>query len=64
MKAAEGEINGWVVSHTLWNLDGTVKFQLRRLDPNGTLEDKTTPPWWWNVKDQTEPTAPWWNEKQ
>ncbi len=22
-----------------------------------------SPPWWWGVKDQTEPTAPWWNEK-
>ncbi len=23
-------------------------------------EEKRSPPWWWNVTDQTEPTAPWW----
>ncbi len=22
-----------------------------------------SPPWWWGVTDQTEPTAPWWDEK-
>ena len=27
------------------------------------IEIKNSPPWWWPVDDQTEPTAPWWNEK-
>ncbi len=63
MKTMEGERHGRVFSQTSWNLDGTIRQQLR-VDPNGTLEDKRTPPWWWGVKDQTEPTAPWWNEKQ
>ncbi len=62
MKAVEGGTHGWVVSYTVWNFDGTVKFQWR-LANRITLEQKTTPPWWWGVIDQTKPTAPWWNEK-
>ncbi len=61
MKFFEGEsLPGSIASYlTLWNLDGTVKLQL-----NSLTEKKTTPPWWWGVKDQTKPSAPWWNEKQ
>ncbi len=43
---------------TAWNYDGTVKFQKRP----GVLKD--SPPWWFGVTDQTEPTALWWNKKQ
>ena len=45
-----------------WTGEGTVEFQLG-FDESGQWHPKSAPPWWWNVKDQTEPTAPWWNEK-
>ncbi len=48
---------------TAWHLDGAVAEQFWDSDSDGTLsnsgEHKASPPWWWNVKDQTEPTAPW-----
>ncbi len=47
---------------TTWNFDGTVQYQSRS-SADGT-EQNRSPPWWWGVEDQTEPTAPWWNEKQ
>ncbi len=58
-KALEGEFrNGLMISVTIWNFDGTVAHQ------GVPGPDKTSPPWLWGVKDQTQPSAPWWNEKQ
>ncbi len=45
---------------TLYNLDGTVCNQLRRLSLGHNLELKATPPWLWNVTDQTTPSIPAW----
>ncbi len=63
-KAKEEEYkDGDATKGTEWNFDGTVSRQIR--SPWG--RGRTSPPWWWGVKDQTEPTAPWWpwwNEKQ
>ena len=39
---------------TRWRLDGTVEHQILGGEVKGS------PPWWWGVTDQTEPTAPWW----
>ncbi len=57
-KAEEGEEAGMYSKKTVWNFDGTVRDQIR---PDG--HPRSDPPWWWGVTDQTEPTAPWWNEK-
>ena len=44
---------------TAWNFDGTVEVQWMR-DDAGNQVEKESPPWWWDVTDQAEPTAPWW----
>lgn len=69
-KAAEGEdvneVGGWV---TTWEPDGTVRNQMRFVlkkatpMPRRKADMKSSPPWWWGVTDQTEPTAPWWEEE-
>ena len=59
--------NGWMVTETVWHPDGKVSSQTRREIRNMKVlseDKKTSPPWWWPVDDQTEPTAPWWNEQQ
>ena len=33
-------------------------------DQSQPVETKDAPPWWWGVTDQTEPTAPWWEEEK
>ena len=38
--------------------DGTVSNQARPLEV-GRWETKTAPPWWEDMKDQSEPSAPW-----
>ena len=52
---------------TAWQLNGNVLMQVQyRSDAGhrlGTPQQRGGPPWWWGVEDQTEPTAPWWNEK-
>ena len=51
--------NGTEIQSTVWRIDGTVAYQTWETE-KGT---KFIPPWWWGVENQTEPTAPWWNEK-
>ncbi len=46
------------VRHTQWNADGTVMSQSRLVGHATVIEEIRTPPWWWDVSDQTEPTAP------
>ncbi len=59
-KAKEEEYkDGRVTKGSEWNFDGTVSRQIR--SPWG--RGRTSPPWLWGVTDQTEPSAPWWNEK-
>ena len=54
--------NGWPVAVTQWDFDGTVQVQIKQ-DETGKSLKKESPPWWWNVADQTKPTAPWWHGK-
>lgn len=54
--------DGTLLGRTFWNRDGTVRVQVRAYDR--APRPKTSPPWWWNVTDQTEPTAPWWTGKK
>ncbi len=61
-KASEGKLFGWDLETTQWAFDGTVKYQVRARGDNPQIT-KHSPPWLWGVTDQTEPTAPWWNEK-
>ena len=42
---------------TVWNPDGSVKMQLKGLPRR---DKKASPPWWWGVTDQTEPSIPAW----
>ena len=67
-KSVESEWkDGITFSSTSWNLDGTVHEQLRENSLPGRrvpLLGKSSPPWWWNVTDQTEPTAPWWDHEK
>ena len=63
-KAFEGE---WrrgkaFLTLTMWNFDGTVRLQQRDPDEAPRFA-KQSPPWWWGVTDQTNPTAPWWKEE-
>ena len=51
--------------YTIWNFDGTIQHQRPYYgDDVRKQERRKAPPWLWGVTDQTEPTAPWWNEKQ
>ena len=59
LKAHEGVWQrGWPFKFTSWNSDGSVKEQYSL---QGRRE---SPPWLWGVTDQTEPTAPWWEEEK
>ena len=65
MKAEEWEYrDGRLLRATMWDLDGKVLGQTRSIDDDGNSlvreEPKGRPPWWWGVKDQSEPSAPWW----
>ncbi len=66
-KRVEGEWRHGGIFHafTMWNFDGTVRLQQRDPDKHPRFS-RQSPPWWWGVTDQTEPTAPWWKggEKQ
>ena len=50
--------DGRWVRKSYWSLDGAVFCQISRY--RTSAEDRSEPPWWWGVKDQTHPTAPWW----
>ena len=50
--------NGIWIRGTYWRIDGAVNYQFRNSGEN--IQRKKSPPWWWNVTAQTEPTAPWW----
>ena len=60
----ENGMKAWEVFHehdrivfsTNWDFHGRVTLQIL----HGTF--RRTPPWLWGVTDQTEPTAPWWEE--
>ena len=52
--------NDSIIRGTEWRKDGTVWRQAHR-DVPGL---KIAPPWWWGIEDQTEPTAPWWEEEK
>ncbi len=56
---------GRIARTTVWNRNGTVKRQTEvKFDGQiPSVGHRGSPPWWWGVTDQTEPTAPWWNEK-
>ena len=43
---------------TWYTAEGRVISQLWE-DENGVQRVTDTAPWWWRVRDQTEPTAPW-----
>ena len=64
-KAAEGEAkNGVFIRTTLWDIDGTVRIQDESDEQGMPIEGRASPPWHWGVTDQTEPTAPWWDESR
>ncbi len=50
--------NGSEVRETVWAYDGTVNCQMDYLTDGDFF--KTSPPWWWNVTDQTAPSMPAW----
>ena len=53
---------GW----TEWIYTGDVRRQTRQIDDEGRLiapQEKLGAPWWWGMKDETRPTAPWWSER-
>ena len=72
-KAIEKHEEGEFLKETYWNYDGSVRAQIlsQIVDKEGVAVgkvalgkiNKRTPPWLWGVKDQTEPSAPWWHEK-
>ena len=49
---------------TEWHPDGSVRHQRRLFfDESGETvreQARESPPWWWGVTDQTEPTMPEW----
>ena len=59
-KAIEYELeNGAIMWATLWDQDGSVVLQ--KSHDLGTI---VSPPWLWNVTDQTKPTAPFWDHEK
>ena len=66
-KAGETVIDGDKTRITKWRFDGTVFSQLEgTFDSHGNVVDmkvNNSPPWWWGVTNQTEPTAPWWGKE-
>ena len=64
IKALEAQFSeGHLSMLTVWRADGRVLAQMNAPRGVGTLETKVTAPWLWGVKDQTEPTAPWWGKE-
>ena len=61
LKAVEAEDSDEYLTVTGWYKDGAVEFQMRGHLPDD-VETRTSPPWLWGVKNQTEPSAPSWNE--
>ena len=69
-KAHECEVrDGVLLRATTWTPDGAVQTQIRQIDDEGHFLpadaelDRDSPPWWWGVTDETEPTAPWWGKE-
>ena len=48
-----------IVHLTLWRSDGRVQSQALR-HARGAWAKRYSPPWWWGVTDQTEPSIPEW----
>ena len=46
---------------TNWSLDGRV---FKQWIFGLSVQERCEPPWLWGVTDQTEPTAPWWDEEK
>ena len=72
-KARERLVVGAEQRTTKWNYDGKVREQSVWIgddfgeqsvwiDLPGGWMGKHSPPWWWGVEDQIEPTAPWWED--
>ncbi len=61
-KANEAEVRrNFRVQGTWWNSDGTVRAQMQWCNPpTGELMWRDSPPWLWNVTDQTAPSMPAW----
>ena len=57
---ASGWLGDGVERITTWAADGSIKKQ-EWLD-DSVLRNRWNPPWWWEVKPQAEPTAPWLEE--
>ena len=52
---------------TEWKYDGSVRRQWRTVLPEPSAgvprhEAKYSPPWWWDVEEQSKPSAPWWGK--
>ncbi len=62
-KAHESEHREGTSRQTYWNFNGTVNRQLNSAKMRLVIY-KRSPPWLWDVTDQSEPTAPWWKEKK
>ena len=68
MKTAEGWKSGGKLHEITWDGDGVVVSQVikrrARLLPgqrsDGGTGARSSPPWWWGVTDQNEPTMPAW----
>ena len=57
---------GSCIRITKWSPRGTLYMQSRTRNEFGETipaETTTSPPWWWGVENQTEPTAPWWGKE-
>ena len=56
--------DGTIVRMTYWKKDGIVDAQYEAgVNGSGNFGSNLTPPWWWGVEDQTEPSAPWWGKE-
>ena len=54
---------GSSVRQTIWYPDGRVLMQSRGHKGDADYEEMKSPPWWWGVQDQTEPTSPRWGKE-
>ncbi len=62
-KAFEQEwSDGEVLRRTDWDIEGKAFQQYRLFDDSGNeaYQFRHSPPWWWGVTDQTEPSIPEW----
>lgn len=55
--------NGRPIRGTEWRRDGSIREQWDDVDRGGRAMSKRTPPWWWGVTEQSQPTAPWWGKE-